>query len=107
MFVVDRDGRVRHLDKGGLSIPGNVTRRRASHIVPVDIWARAAFNLIRALVSDESRVAEWTRSWPCVWQVDLRLSSGPVVSGFHSREAAVTFEESWLLANGMGDGQED
>lgn len=97
--VIKGDGQVVFLDHdglGGMRSLGDCARRRASHVEPVRWSLRLAFRLIRSVVSDESRVAGWTRKWRCLWGVDLSLSGGPALGPFVTREAAIAAEESWL-----------
>lgn len=69
--------------------------QRASWILPERFLKRLAFQFIR-LFGDKTVAAEWTRRWQGPWIVDLRLSGGPVVTGFYSRDAALAYEESWV-----------
>ncbi len=76
--------------------PATVTRRRASHVVPVPRIERALFVALRSIVRDDSRAAAWTRRWSCDWMVDLALSGGPVLTGFKKRTDAIAAEVAWL-----------
>lgn len=76
---------------------GKSETRRASWIVPTRLSLRVAFFLLRSMFGDRGRVAEFTRGWRCDWTVDLRLSGGPVVTGFSSRESAVEYEIKYVL----------
>lgn len=69
--------------------------QRASWILPERLLKRLAFQIIR-LFGDRTVAAEWTRRWRGPWIVDLRLSDGPVVTGFSTRESALAYEESWV-----------
>ena len=98
--VVGLDGRVRYLAHEELEDlldgEGVTLETRVSHIVPESLLLRGEFVLLRAVFGDSGRVASWTRTWRCWWQVDLRPSDGPVVGGFLSRDSAIEFEEGWL-----------
>ncbi len=101
MITINEDGTVDTLD-GQFDLGGRqVARRRASHIVPARSTKRLVFRLLRAVCGDTGKVAAWTRSWECEWTVDLTPSSGPVVSGFYSRAAAIAYEVGWLERNGI------
>lgn len=59
---------------------GRLRTRRASHVEPYEFWPRVAFTAIRMLVSDSSRVAEWTRGWGCKWRVNTKPVGGPILT---------------------------
>lgn len=75
--------------------------KRAGNIEPVGLLRRLAFRLIRSLVSDQSRVAAWTRTWRCRWRVNMGLSGGPIFGSFASRQEAVRHEREWVIANAL------
>lgn len=75
---------------------GAVEKRRASHVEPCNWLLRVAFHIIRRQVSDESRIAEITRRWPCRWRVNLSLSDGPTFGEFSDRKQAIAAEIDWL-----------
>jgi len=70
------------------------TRRRASHVEPVNSVLRWLFHQIRSRVSDDSRLAAFTRTWPCHWQA--RIFDGPVLGPFVTREQAIHVEIAYL-----------
>jgi hypothetical protein len=78
-----------------------VARRRASHVVPVSAVRRAAFRLLRSLVSDGSAAARWSRSWRGPWLSDMSPVSGPMLGPFETRAEALAAEREWLLAAGV------
>jgi hypothetical protein len=80
----------------GLAELGTVSKRRASHVTPVNPVLRVIFRLVRWLVKDESQVAGWTRTWGCLWQADLAPSGGPVLGPYSDRKAAIRAEVDWL-----------
>lgn len=59
---------------------GTVVTKRASHVEPATFWARRAFHLLRSVVSDKSRSAEWTRLWTCRWRVNTKPVGGPILT---------------------------
>jgi hypothetical protein len=73
MIRIEYDGKVRvfsgEADLG--EYYAEPVKQRASHVEPVRLSLRALFHLIRWLVSDDSRAAEWTRRWPCLWRVRM------------------------------------
>lgn len=58
---------------------GEVVTRRASHVEPAGFWLRLAFTVIRMLVNDTSRTAQWTRGWHTLWRVNTSPVGGPVL----------------------------
>lgn len=73
---------------------GTVTKRRVSHVEPVNPVQRRLFHFIRSRVSDDSRIAGWTRRWSCLWRA--RLFDGPTLGPFRDRQAAIDAEVAWL-----------
>ncbi len=68
MFV-GLDGQIQVIGDVPLELAqiGECKRERASSIVPVNLWKRAAFILLRAVFGERGRVAEFTRSWTGPW----------------------------------------
>lgn len=52
-----------------------VSKRRISHILPVNPIKRVAFRMLRAFFSDSGKVASWTRRWSGPWEV-VMIGSG-------------------------------
>lgn len=73
------------------------SKHRLSHIEPCNFWLRRIFRFCRRF-GDETRLADWTRTWACRWQVDFAPMGGGlhrVDAGgrpFASRKAALDFE---------------
>lgn len=61
---------------------GSVTTKRASHVEPYEFLPRLAFAIIRMLVSDSSKTAEWTRNWMPKggWRVNTNPYGGPILT---------------------------
>lgn len=72
-------------------------KQRVSVIVPRNLVLRVLFVVLRALVSDESRIAEWTRHWDCDWDVVI---DGEHHGPFADRQEAVRFEKDLIQASG-------
>lgn len=102
-IVIGPTGQITYLDDPEisrvLSARGSISRKRASHIEPVDFRLRLYFRLLRWMFGERGRVAAWTRGWACEWRADLRISGGPVLPGFVDRSEAIAYEEEWLLEN--------
>lgn len=73
---------------------GTCHKTRASHVEPINPFLRWCFHLIRRRVADESRLAAWTRRWPCLWRA--RIFGGPILEPFADRKAAIDAEVEWL-----------
>lgn len=73
---------------------GAARRRRASRIEPCHPLLRVPFRALRAITPDSSRIADWTRRWPCQWRV--RILGGPTFGHFRERQAAIQEEIRWL-----------
>jgi len=101
---IGQDGAIRFLDSIGPSLGNCIkseTRRRASHITPINRPARIAFNALRRLFGENGTVGNWCRSWPVIWRVDMRPSGGPVFGQFSVRSDAIDAEQAWLAENGF------
>lgn len=74
-----------------------IARKRVSHIRPTNWLMRQCFRIIRSLVNDKSKVAEWTRHWECSWTVYIDDKTyGP----FNSRQEAIRFEKEEIYQQG-------
>lgn len=84
------------------SAKGFSKKQRVSHVLPENTIQRIAFRIIRWLVKDESKAAEWTRNWKCTWYSDLSPVKGPTFRGFTDRKKAIEAEVDWLVNNSLG-----
>ena len=86
------DGTAQHVGDNSL-LQGSIaraTKKRASRILPVNPALRAAFWIARA-----AGLAEWSRGWPCLWQVSI--IGGPVLPKlYRDRAEAIKDEISYL-----------
>ena len=62
---------------------GETITRRASHIEPYEFLPRVLFTAIRYFVHDDSRLADWTRNWMCLWRVNTSPVGGPILTCGH------------------------
>jgi len=106
LITVGTDGNMRVLDlpeaKPFIDMGERVTRKRASHVVPVNVVLRGFFKLLRWATGETGRISDWTRTWRCSrlgWQSDLSPSGGPTLGPFISRDEAIVAEIDWLEAN--------
>lgn len=80
----------------GLNVK-SLIKQRVSRIVPKNPFLKIAFYVIRFLAADTSRIAAWTRKWPCQWLVLIDLNTyGP----FSNRQDAITFEKDIIYTQG-------
>lgn len=93
-IFIDEDGMTHGLKSSLTEALGLRNRERVSHVEPVNRALRWLFHFIRSRVSDESRLAEFTRRWPCRWQANI--FSGPTLGPFRVRQAAIDAEVAWL-----------
>ena len=74
--------------------------KRASHVLPWNPVLRVLFTALRWMFGDYGHIAEFTRMFPCKWQVDLTPVGGPVVPvEWATRDSAIKFEIEWLQDN--------
>jgi hypothetical protein len=77
-FII-ADGRMTYLlTKAAPRLEGAVVRR-ASHVEPDNACLRLLFHGVRSLVSDGSRIAAWSRTWPCMWRVNMAPVGGGIL----------------------------
>jgi len=62
---------------------GNVVTQRASHVEPVNFFLRVIFHILRSFAKDKDAIAEWTRTWKCLWRVNTKPVGGPVLTWGH------------------------
>lgn len=77
-----------------LSEQGTATKVRASHVLPASFAKRQLFRLLRWLTGEQGAISDWTRRWPCSWQV--QIVDGPHLGVFSQRPAAIAAEVSWI-----------
>ena len=85
-ITIDGSGDLKFLETAmaePFKILGTTETKRASHVEPAPFLDRLAFSLIRWLVPDDSRIAEWTRNWNTLWRVNLKPIGGPILKFGH------------------------
>ena len=92
-IIIRPDGQVLKIFDPGDEELG-LEQRRASHVEPVNRALRGIFHFIRRRCEDDSKLAAFTRKWPCRWQA--RIFDGPTLGPFSKREEAITAEISWI-----------
>ena len=76
---------------------GDIRTRRASHVEPDSWLLRFVFHFIRHRTQDTSRLAAFTRCWPCLWRVNTAPIGGPILDGrWRNRLAAIDAEVEFL-----------
>lgn len=76
------------------------TIRRASHVEPDGVVARGVFHALRRLFGEKGTVAGFTRTWTCLWRVNLGPANGPILVGrWKDRKEAIAAEIEWLNEN--------
>jgi hypothetical protein len=76
--------------------PGRL--ERVSRVEPVEVVRRLLFLAIRRLVSNQSRLAAWTRTWRGPWRARLLVGSRPILGPYEERAEAIRAEVRWLEA---------
>ena len=101
MFKIDTEGNLKclHTPVTKAMFPEPASILRASHVEPVSLSLKIAFKALRIALGDEGKVAEWTRTWDCHWEVNLHPVMGPYVGPFATRQDAIDFEINWLNKN--------
>lgn len=97
-IIIGDDGNVFCIDSAASRVImeslGVTQTQRASHVEPDNRLLRFFFHLVRERVADSSRLAQWTRQWPCVWRVKLADEFGGHIlrRRFDDRLAAIDYE---------------
>lgn len=75
---------------------GDPVKARASHVLPANPIKRFTFRVIRSVVGERGKVADWCRSWRGPWQV--RFASNPRMVSFQhaSRRVCIRWEINQL-----------
>jgi|688.fasta_scaffold1399723_2 hypothetical protein len=94
VIFIDCDGLTEGLASDVTRMLKLSSRRRVSRIEPTNRAVRWMFYRIRNRCRDDSRLAEFTRRWPCRWQA--RILDGPILGPFDSRQAAIAAEITFL-----------
>lgn len=93
-IFVDQNGKITGVKSELTNKLGLPQIQRVSNVEPVNrIW-RYLFYFVRNRVSDDSRLAEFTRHWPCTWQA--KIHDGPVLGPFKHRKSAISAEISYI-----------
>jgi hypothetical protein len=92
--VIRPDGTVRKIYDKEFDDELGLTHRRASHVEPVNPAFRVLFHFVRSRCTDDSKLAAWTRKWPCRWRA--RIFDGPVLGPFSRRSDAIGAEIRFL-----------
>jgi hypothetical protein len=73
-------------------IEGAVTRR-ASHVEPDNFFLRILFHALRQWLGDKGRMSDFTRSWSCLWRVNMKPVGGPILcTRYYDRKQAINAE---------------
>jgi len=100
-ITVEPDGSLKFIDSGELHELhdlGTTTKRRVSHVEPVNRLLRWIFHAIRRRVRDDSWLAAFTRRWPCEWQARM-LVAAVILGPCRRRADAIDAELRWLRDN--------
>lgn len=102
-IAVDDNGSLSYIQDSEISFLkdlGKASVRRASHVEPDSFLLRTLFHQMRKVFGETGRVAEWTRSWKCLWRVNMKPSKGPILpERWVNRKDALNSEVAWLSEN--------
>ena len=103
-FFIEDDGSITFLDSpvtAAINLGPSVIRR-ASHVLPVALFKRWAFQGLRWAFGDTGRVAEATRGWKGPWRADMRPSGGPILpETYMDRQDAINAEIAYFNEHGV------
>lgn len=77
-----------------------ISKRRVSHVEPVNVVYRVAFHVLRKLFGEDGRVGNWTRRWSVNWRARMLVGDKPVLGTFRDRAVAIAAEIEWLRQKG-------
>ena len=79
-FIIDESGRTLFLMSEcmeGSSLLEYAKIARASHVEPATLIKRLTFHFLRRIFGEYSRLGNWTRTWKCLWRVNI--INGPLL----------------------------
>ena len=66
---------------------------RASHVEPDNVVLRFCFHVLRQWLGDKGRMSDFTRSWSCLWRVNMEPVGGPILcTRYYDRSQAINAE---------------
>ena len=97
-ITITPEGEVRMIGGNGPDATqlGAASKRRASHVLPVNRPLRWLFRWLRDRYGETGRVAAFTRCWPCLWSVDMSPVGGPTMGPYRLRETAINVEIAYI-----------
>jgi len=84
---------------------GEPTIRRASHVEPCNPALRFAFHLLRSLFGEHSKVADFTRQWPCLWRINMAPTGGPILPDVYRERAQAIAAEIQYFNEHISEGR--
>lgn len=100
-IIIHPDGNIESLENEITQDLGLTRKTRVSRVEPVNPALRFLFHAIRKRVSDNSKIACWTRTWPCRWQADI--FDGPVLGPYGLRQEAINAEIEFIEQQLLGE----
>jgi hypothetical protein len=100
-IIIHPDGNIESLENEITQDLGLTCKRRVSRVEPVNPVLQSIFRAIRKRVSDDSKLACWTRTWTCRWQA--RIFDGPVLGPYDSRQKAIDAEIEFIEQQLLGE----
>ena len=100
-ITIDESGNLKMLETTmaePFKVLGTAVTKRASYVEPYEFLPRLAFSIIRRVVSDDSRLADWTRRWDCFWRVNTKPVGGPILRNQYGNIAAWWIREDAIVA---------
>ena len=100
-ITIDESGNLKMLETAmaePFKVLGTAVTKRASFVEPYDFWPRVAFTVLRKLVSDDSRIADWTRRWNCFWRVNTKPVGGSILRDQYGNIATWWIREDAIVA---------
>ena len=92
-FIIDEQGECVYLMTEAAPVIEGTTVRRGSHVEPVNVLLRGLFHLLRMALGDKGRMSDFTRSWSCLWRVNMKPVDGGILPVYYyNRQAAIEVE---------------
>lgn len=100
-IIFAEDGTIKFMDDGTTSkLFENAEVKRVSHVEPVNIVLRKAFHVLRTAFGEYGWMATFTRSWRCVWRVNLSpIGHGILYTTYTNRADAIAAEIEYVNAH--------
>ena len=103
-FIIAENGDCTYLMTEAAPVIEGAVSKRASHVEPDNFFLRILFHALRQYLGDKGRMSDFTRSWRCLWRVNMEPVGGPILcTRYYDRQQAINAEVVALNKFFMGE----